>query len=720
LSCLNRGDWSYYAKGIDIASIKIDFEAVTYREKQMLFGMSNDYKDIKEINVTGEVPIFLFPFDTLKECYKGYESADFSKDNFGINDLLTYEKHYEINGVVNDTNQKGVVWSQVNDKIGPLDIVTVNDEIICFFMSNGLGTEYLVRTGYENVTPLKEWFESKVSESGCGVFRYIETMIVMGDGVRLSTEVWLPGTYKVGDKFPVIFMRTPYGKKRNAKRDANYCDRGYALVIQDVRGREDSEGEFIAMYHEKNDGSDSLDWIASQTWCDGNIGMMGASYGGYVQWAAAASGNKKLKAIVSQVSAGSPFSDVERRGGGYNMGIIEWNIMMSEKKVKWELGEVDWETELKKRPIIEIPQNITGKNLKFWDIYMDHPHYDDFWKQMTFSDFSENIDVPALVVSGWHDGDLNGTVEIYGMNQCNNRANQRLILGPWEHHYNTRRQVGEYKLGKNAVRYNMDLLYLKWLDRFLKGIENGIENTKVEFYPESLNQWIRCESWPPENSEIKKYFLKVNREVDDDFGLLVSDNLKIEPENQLAFKTYNYDPNNPAPQLYDLKTRKPFTPIDYSELEEREDVLIFTSAPFLSDQMVVGKPSVKLFASSSAIDTDWVVRLTRVTEDGKSYRITEKLLRAKYRNGFENPEYLEPNKIEAFTIELPYVGQLIRKGEKIRLQITSAQYGEMFPNSNTGKNPAYDMENIIATQNIYTCAAYQSQLELSMIEVESF
>ncbi|MDP3386122.1 MAG: CocE/NonD family hydrolase [Eubacteriales bacterium] len=718
MSYLFEANWLYYSKGVLSAKVKIESNGIYYEEFENHSKTFNSAHNVDNQSDKERLSRYIFPFKILSEFICDFIDAEWLQDVVIVGEKLTYQKHNEIEGVVDNQLKKGWIWSQRNDDVGPLDIIIVDQEIICFFYTNGMGSEYIIKSGYEDLTPLKEWRHKKTSLPGRGIMKHVDAMIPMRDGIKLSTEVWLPADYHGIQKLPAILMRTPYGKKRNALRDVAYADRGYAVILQDVRGREDSEGDFIAMYHEMNDGSDTIDWIVSQEWSDGKVGMIGASYGGYVQWTAAASGNQHLKAIVSQVSAGSPFLDIERRGGGYNMGIIQWNIMMSEKKVLWDLPNINWNEELKKRPLKDIPVNITGKNLEFWDLFMAHPDYDEFWKQMTFSDH-HHIDIPALVISGWHDGDINGTVEIVEMNKRNNSKNQRLILGPWEHHFNMRRSVGEYSLGNNSVIYNMDLLYLMWFDRFLKGISNDVESTKVEYYPEVLNKWIKSTHWPPKESFQKKFFLSSKNEDDQKNGELIAEEDYKNHDLSIDCRQYIYDPCNPAPQLYDPISKKPFTPMDYTSIESREDVIVYTSKVFEKDTIILGQPALTLFASSSATDTDWLGRLTRVTDDGKSYRIAEGLVRAKYRNSFEKAELLNPESIEKYLIKLPYVGQLIQKGERIRLHITSAQDGEMFPNSNTGKNPAYDCESCIALQKIYETIEHPSTLELNLLYLES-
>lgn len=706
----NNYTWIYYKTGTAYA--KIDFNNnIKVIEKDFL---NNKYKNEINFSELDKYTLrskYMMNLNEVKDILNNYQSCIKSNDLLEITSLYIYKKDIRLNDKYCGINSDLELWSQIKKEPGVIDFITYKEDIIAFICPYGAGTEYLIKEGFEEYTPLVEWTEEIISKTGNGTNKQGEYFVKMSDGTKLATDVWLPAEYNKKEKLPTILIRTCYDKKRSEDNYNIFADRGYAVVLQDVRGREKSEGKFIGMYYERTDGNDTINWIAKQEWSNGNIGMIGGSYLGYVQWAAAASGNKYLKTIVSQVSGGSPFYDIERRGGGYNMGIMQWNIMMSEKQMLQDSDKIDWETELKKRPIKDIPKNITGKNLEFWDLYMEHPNYDDFWREMTFSDEIYNVNVPALVISGWHDGDLNGTIEIWEMLKRNNVKNCKLLLGPWEHAFNNRRFVGEYELSSDSIIYNMDLTYLKWFDKFLKGINNGIENIKNKYYVEGQNEWKYSNEWPPHSLKNITMYLSEN----DNVGLLL--NKETYKKSSKDFSQYIYNPDDPQIQLSDNLTGKSFTPNDYSNLEKRKDILLFTSKEFTRDTIIGGRPKVTLYASSSALDTDWVVRITVVTEEGKSYRITDSLLRAKYRNSFTEPELLEENKVEKYIIKLPYCAQLIKKGERLRLQVTSSQFGEMFPNYNTGNDHANDTECVIATQRIYHNDEYKSYISFGIEEL---
>jgi len=689
-------EWLYYQRGIIIATLAVD--------KNDIFIINTENK----VKYNNELNSGLVNPERYLKIIAQLESNGFNNDVILDEENVLYRK-----SLYRKTLQGDIyIWKQRKFEPGIVDILSLNKEIFGFVGTNGNGSEYLVKKGHEEFSPIVEWTDEKLSPSGRGRILKGSYMVEMKDGTKLATDVWIPADYRDEERLPAILIRTPYGRKKFEKRESLYAERGYAVVLQDVRGREESEGEFIAAYYEKTDGNDTLNWIAEQSWSDANIGMIGGSYSGFVQWAAAASGNKNLKAIVSMVAAGSNFVDLDRRGGAYHMSVMDWNVMMSEKSMTMKYDDVNWEEKFKIRPIRNIPESVTGFKIPFWEKYMEHPNYDEFWEEMDFEAFSKNIDVPALVISGWHDGDLNGTTQIWEMNKKNKRKNQRLIIGPWEHHYNARRHTGELELGDNAVIYNMDILYLKWFDRFLKNINNDVETEKAEYYVEGLNKWKTSKRWPPEKSKLRIFYLnKSELEI----SYIMEEKFKVAGKNEpVPYVEYEYDPMNPAPQLFDQITKKPFAPVDYTGVEKRADVISFYTGTFQDDCIVAGSQKLVFFASSSALDTDWVARITLVTEEGKSIRLTDQIIRAKYRKSFKEAELLSPGRIYRFDISFPYFAHLVKKGEGLKLEITSSQYGEIFPNPNTGNDQANDIEFVKATQKIYCGKRYSSKLYVKL------
>ncbi|MEG1862352.1 MAG: CocE/NonD family hydrolase [Oscillospiraceae bacterium] len=602
---------------------------------------------------------------------------------------------------------RGYVYAQMYTNT-PLDVVICDGKLVGFMLPSRNESITLVIDGFQDCTNLSLWSDDIISKAEFQIEEPVTIMVAMSDGVKLATDVILP---KLKDKIPLptILVRTCYNKNANCEMWHKYAKRGYAVVVQDVRGREASQGEWLPFYHETDDGNDTLNWIANQKWSDGNVGMIGGSYLGYVQWAAAASGNRHLKALVSQVTAGSAFCDLPRRGGTFESGILAWSFMVAEQETN-SAGCVrdDWEQVLAHRPICDIPNFALKKNIPFFDEWLKHENDDEFWAKSDWSIHGKEIDVPALYISGWFDDNGQGTTQSWNMNAENKRENQRMILGPWLHKTNSSRQIHDYELNKNALRYDLDVLYIKWLDHFLKGVKNNIENLPaVQYYMLGENQWKNSDSWPPKDMKYEEIYLHNNASKWGD-----ADFLKVSDE---TMGEYTFDPQDPFPFIVDVSENEGAIPGNYKDVENRKDLLLYTSKPMTENLSINGIPIAHIYAQSSCKDTDWVVRITDVDEKGNSFKISDGIIRARYRNGFDKPQLLEPNSVEEYTIPLTKIAHTFLKNHKLRVQITSGADNFCFPNSNLGNNEATETDFTIAKQKIFTGGKYLSGIKLPII-----
>ena len=513
------------------------------------------------------------------------------------------------------------------------------------------------------------------------------------DGERLATDVYLPEKEgeKAGKKIPAVLVRTPYGKKKGVEIYYRFVQRGYALVVQDTRGREESTGKWQPNYYEVEDGDDTLNWIAGQEWSDGQVSMTGGSYLGYVQWAAAASGNPHLKAMLSNVCAGSAFTDLPRRGGCFTSGMLAWAFAMSEKKfVPDRMIRDDWDRVLDMRPLEEIPKKALGKEIPFLTEWLGHKDMDEMWRRTSWKERYAGGPVPALILSGWFDDNGMGTTEALDLVKDWPEGTWKTILGPWKHGGNTEYDLHGIYMGEDALRYDVDLQSMMWLDHFLKGIDNGIERTpKVEYYTLGENKWKTADSWPPENGKVTRIDLKGERD------------------------SYIYDPDNPATHIIDMSENEIEVPEDYTREEMREEFLLFSSDPFEKPVTVTGDIVAHLFVSCDCPDTDLVLRMTDVDENGKSVKLADGVMGVKYRNGFGAPQYMEPGKVYEVTIRTTKISNTFLPGHRMRFTVTSSAKNFIFPNSNT-KGGFNSEEKQKATVRIHQDGAYQSYVEVVM------
>ncbi|KQL45932.1 hydrolase [Brevibacillus choshinensis] len=702
--------FGYYQSGIQVADIRFADGEVWER----IIGWEDRAADGPFEQLTEDEAGYELPLSDLSKKLVEWKQIDWDREEVVFPQSGDhYQRHVRIDGIVEGEQKQAWVWA-VREASQPIDLIICDNEVIAFVLTGRGDSVVLVKTGWEDLTPLKLWQDPLLSQASYGVLRLGRHDVEMRDGIRLATEVWLPAGLQEGQRVPTIFMRTPYGRMDAIFRRLPFVARGYALVVQDTRGREDSEGEWVPLVHERNDGDDSLTWIASQDWSDGNVGMLGGSYVGYVQWAAASSGNPHLKAIFSYVTVGTPYVDIPRKGGTI-LGGLSWIFMMAEKRRNVSaLFRDDWSDVIKVRPIKEIPQKVLGKEIPFWTKWMEHPDGDEFWGESDWKRHADLVKVPSLLVSGWYDDNGMGTSESWEVISRNAPEHARLILGPWYHKANTTREIHHVPFGNNAIRYDLDVTQLRWFDRYLKGIQNGVDQEpRVEYYMVGENEWKTSQTWPPAEATVTNLYLSSGGQANTSGGDGALS--LIEPDDQ-PVDTYQYDPLDAAPYLLDLSENENSVPENYREVEKREDVLVYTTEPLEEEVVIAGEISAVLYAASSARDTDWLVRLCDVDEEGNSIRLSDGIICARYRHSFQDPQLLVPGQIERYEIRMTKIANVFQKGHRIRVSVTSGAENFSFPNPNTGNDLATDTETVIAEQSIYHNGQYPSHIKLPVLK----
>ena len=308
---------------------------------------------------------YVIPFQQIRENLHLYTNSQWTGDEVVLENGTVYQAHLTYSSVISGETRCSQVWAMRDGTA--LDVVTLDGKIIAFLIPNRYAMEVIVVPGLELLTPLVVYDDPLLSKPTYGVNDLGTFLFPMRDGIRLATDVYLPEGISPGQKLPTILVRTCYDRNRNKAAFMRWANKGYAVVNQDVRGRADSEGDLVPFYYERDDGSDTIDWIVAQDWSDGNVGMWGASYLGFVVIAAATSGHPNLKAVVDEVNVGSPFVDTVRRGGT----VCSWLLL------SWTLAEsvgtrtdfdifagitVNPEDAVECRPIREIPQKMIGRN----------------------------------------------------------------------------------------------------------------------------------------------------------------------------------------------------------------------------------------------------------------------------------------------------------------------------------------------------------------------
>ncbi|MBN1225275.1 MAG: CocE/NonD family hydrolase [Candidatus Aminicenantes bacterium] len=629
---------------------------------------------------------------------------------------LAFEKGKSVEGTATGKKVSAWIWTGTKPfstglyaerrDLVPFDLI-LTDHMTLLGYALPISDDVWIEDGYESLTTLTFWNTPQLSKP---LFRVVplesKTMIRMSDGISLAATIYLPGDPEKGEptrmkgRFPTILMRTPYGRM-NYLRDAfKFVSRGYAVIAQDTRGRGDSEGEFIPLVDEKSDGDETVTWIAEQPWSDGSVGMIGGSYVGLVQWHAAYKGNPHLKTLVSQVTSGPGLNDCPFINGCFVPGILTWSVRMNatpaEIKTAMQKNLNDVVAQL---PLIDADIRAVGHEIPFWREWLSHTTQDEYWQKGDISRFIDKIDLPVLYLTGWFDDVLRGTIFYWNLMNRNKRNHQHLVLGPWRHGMNSSREIAKLEFGPDAIMENIHYIYVRWYDRWLKGIENGIDKEpSVRYFTLGENAWKTADTWPPPNVKPEIwYFHSAGKAQSPKDGAT----LNTRKPGSAAPDLYVYDPQNPTPFLVDIRTNELSPPEDYQEVEKREDTLVYTSEPFKDDFVISGSVSAVIHAATDSRDTDWVVRLTDVHPDGQSIRLVDGFMKARFRKSLTKEHLLTPDKVYEYHIPMTWMSHNFKQGHMLRVSIASAAAGLLAVNTNTGNPYAADTEYKIAHQTIY-------------------
>jgi putative CocE/NonD family hydrolase len=483
-------------------------------------------------------------------------------------------------------------------------------------------------------------------------------------------------------------------------------------VFQDCRGRGKSEGVWDPFRYDVQDGFDTQEWVGQQPWCNGEIGTAGGSYVGWTQWAAAANASRYLKAMAPLV----PFSDaydVAYVGGAFQLALLMgWGAAV---------GGVTLNPEQLTNAYGHLPLQTYGdqfdKKVPYLNDWIRHSNYDDYWKQRGIDYHVSDVTVPALNIGGWYDIFSKTTLELGARVRAASRdhamrRNQFVVLGPWTHGVGGRK-VGELDFGTNAP---LDIagLQFKWFAYWLNQQETGVQDWPAFYlFIMGENQWRREDEWPLKRTRFTDYFLHGSGHANSMKGDGALDT--AEPADESA-DSFTYDPKNPVPTIGGNNlVGAPAGPYDQSKVEERDDVLVYSTKPLEHDTEMTGPVRLALWAASTARDTDFTAKLVDVHPDGKAYNLCDGILRARYRLDRNNPALLEPGKPESFNIDLWVTGNVFLRGHQIRLEVSSSNFPRFDRNPNTGNAFGSDTNLVAATQTILHDRAHASHLVLPII-----
>jgi putative CocE/NonD family hydrolase len=546
--------------------------------------------------------------------------------------------------------------------------------------------------------------------------------VKMRDGVTLIADIYRP---KAQGKFPVLLTRTPYNR-RDTYTGMYLAARGYVAILQDTRGRFDSEGEFYPFKYEMNDGYDTIEWAAGLAYSTGDVGMFGGSYVGATQMLAAISKPPHLKAIFPYVTASEYYDGWTYQNGALMQWFASsWTSGLAEdtlrRKTSAQARAKDWVAQLPVEEYRLIAPPTAADVAPYFRDWVEHERDDEYWRRWKISDHYQELDIKALHSGGWHDIFLKGSIKNFvemkkraASQQA--RDGQRLLIGPWAHAGTSAEgKIGDVVFGKSAV-LDFAATIVKWFDYALKGIPNEFASeAPVRLFVMGDNVWRDEKEFPLARTRYTKYFLHANKGAN---SLTGDGELSVKTPGKERADTFEYDPQNPVPTLGGRLCCGPAIapgPFDQRANEGRQDILVYSTPPLESDLEVTGYIQLELYAASSATDTDFTAMIVDVDPSGYARFLTDGIVRARYRNSTERAELLEPGKITKYTIDLWATANVFKTGHRLRVYVSSSNFPRFNRNLNTGEATMHATRLIKAQQTIYHDAEHPSVIILPII-----
>jgi len=548
--------------------------------------------------------------------------------------------------------------------------------------------------------------------------------VKMRDGITLRADICRP----VADgKFPVLLTRTPYDKNGALTFCREAVARGYVVVAQDVRGRYASEGDWYPFKHESQDGYDTVEWAAALPFSNGMVGMFGGSYVGATQYLAAIANPPHLVGICPNYTAANYHDGWIYHGGALEQWFIEsWTKELAENSASpVESGATlaGWKQTLPllRYPMLGAPSTAGGT--PYVIDWLRHPNYGDYWKPWSIEDHYAQIRVPVFSVGAWYDIFLGGTLRNYvrlkkeaGTEIA--RRGQRLMIYVGGHAGSgwAEEKIGAVDFG-NKLPLDLREVTLRWYDNLLQGILNGVDHEKpVKIFVMGSNDWREEDDWPLDRAKATRYYLHSTKPANSlgGGGTLTTTMPADEKPDQ-----YIYDPTDAVPTIGGPLCCEPLPtgigPEDQRPAEARGDVLVFSTPAFTQNTEVTGPISLDLYASSSALDTDFTGKLVDVWPNGLAQNLTDGILRLRYRNSLEKPELGSPGTTYHISVDLVATSNIFLPGHKLRLEVSSSNFPRFDRNPNAGEEEARGTRLVKATNVIYHDESRPSALVLPIV-----
>jgi putative CocE/NonD family hydrolase len=544
----------------------------------------------------------------------------------------------------------------------------------------------------------------------------LDLKIPVRDGVRLYAALYRPAR---GERFPVLLLRSPYSTQhpRYVEWALRFARSGYAVVMQDSRGRYESEGQWRPYVDEAQDGYDTQQWIGVQPWCDGNIGTFGVSYPGFTQILPAPFRSPCVKALVPIANQEDNYGHMRYNGVLQLQNAMNFIWLGDRTNQNAPRDLIDWPKVYRRLPLLSALDDIADR--PFYREIVRHEAFDEFWRSYSMKGKYGEVETPAYFITGWYDNLLHEGFKCFAGWKAQARTEEargrtRLMVGPWTHSgIGSASPFGDVDFGPGAA-VDIPGEHLRWYDRRLRGVENGIDGEPpVRLFIMGANVWRSEGEWPLARTQYTKFYLHSQGRANSLYG---DGQLSRTPPKEELPDAFTYDPEDPVPTLGGQSMFADNTgPKDRRPVERRDDVLVYSTDPLAEDLEVTGPVALTLFAASDAPDTDFTATLVDVHPGGKAIHLCEGIARARFRESYETPKLIQPGTVYEYRISLWETSNVFRAGHCIRLEVSSSNFPRFDRNLNTGRHTGLDADPQAARQTIHHDARYPSHLTLPVI-----
>jgi putative CocE/NonD family hydrolase len=538
-------------------------------------------------------------------------------------------------------------------------------------------------------------------------------IIPMRDGIHLAADLFLP---RATGRWPTLLLRTPYSRKAPGVRGYRFfAQRGYAVLIQDVRGRYASQGVFGPTQQQGPDANDTINWISEQSWSNGRVAMAGGSYLGMVQWWAAIQDNPHLLAISPVFSGDDEYLDrFYSPGGALKIGHrLLWlaENFTPPSQVRPLFASYIYHLPLRTADIAAL-----GMPLSLWRTALDHPSYDAYWKSLSVRERLSRIRVPVLSVGGWYDNYVQSDLDAFSRLSSRGGAIETWI-GPWAHNPGLKFPTRDFG---PAAPIGIRLRQLDWCDRWLKETLRPEKNESsaplLHIFVMGPNIWREEHEWPLARTHYTPLYLGSQGHANSASGDGI---LQWRPVRKAQADAFTYDPKTPVPTIggalcCDAKVLPP-GPLDQAPIESRRDILVYSSPPLKEDIEVTGPVRVVLYAATSANDTDFTAKLVDVQPDGQPLLVTDGIQRLRYRASLNNPVFVRRNTHYEINVDAGVTSYVFAAGHKIRLEVSSSNFPRFDRNLNSTRPNALETKLVKAHQTVFHEDRYHSAVILPVI-----